>query len=190
MWTGLVDFIHHYFSVSISDGEKIAALFKPEPVAKNDRLLTAGRYCNQLSFIDRGLFRIFTTLPDREVTQWIATPNYFLTDVSGFFFRQPARWNLQALTNGHLYTISYADYQRLAQLIPKWNELEKLFISRCFVTLENRVFNLISLSAKERYQLLFEQQCELFTQVPLQYLASMLGMTPETFSRIRRKMLS
>jgi hypothetical protein len=62
-------------------------------------------------------------------------------------------------------------------------------MGKCFVMLENRVFDLISMPAEERYQKLFDQNRKLFNQVPLQYLASMLGMTPETFSRIRRKMI-
>jgi CRP-like cAMP-binding protein len=74
--------------------------------------------------------------------------------------------------------------------VPKWNEFEKMFISKCFVVMESRIFDLISLSAEERYTKLFDQHRELFNQVPLQYLASMLGMTPETFSRIRKKMIS
>jgi CRP/FNR family transcriptional regulator, anaerobic regulatory protein len=51
--------------------------------------------------------------------------------------------------------------------------------------MEDRIFSLLSLSAEERYNLLFTQNAELFNQVPLHYLASMLGMTAETFSRIR-----
>ena len=54
--------------------------------------------------------------------------------------------------------------------------------------MESRVFDLISLSAEERYKRLFDQNRELLNQVPLQYIASMLGMTPETFSRIRKKL--
>jgi CRP-like cAMP-binding protein len=56
--------------------------------------------------------------------------------------------------------------------------------------MESRVFDLISLTAEDRYKSLFEQNRELFNQVPLQYIASMLGMTPETFSRIRKKQSS
>jgi CRP-like cAMP-binding protein len=74
--------------------------------------------------------------------------------------------------------------------VPKWNEFERLFIGKYFVIMESRVFDLISKPAEERYQQLFDQNRELFNQVPLQYLASMLGMTPETFSRIRKKMVS
>lgn len=89
-----------------------------------------------------------------------------------------------------MYTIDYEDYLLLGKLVPKWNEFEKMFIGKCFVMLENRVLDLISLSSEKRYEKLLSQQPELFEQIPLHYLASMLGMTPETFSRIRKKYAS
>jgi CRP-like cAMP-binding protein len=75
----------------------------------------------------------------------------------------------------------------MKEFIPKWNELEKLFIINCFSTLEDRIFSHLAMSAEERYQFFFANNKELFNQVPLQYIASMLGMTPETFSRIRKR---
>ena len=86
-----------------------------------------------------------------------------------------------------MYTIDQGDYKNIGRIVPNWHELEKLFIARCFIYIEERIFSLLSLSSEERYKWLFEQQRDLFNQVPLQYLASMLGMTPETLSRIRRK---
>jgi hypothetical protein len=71
-------------------------------------------------------------------------------------------------------------------LIPEWHRLEKLFIAKCFTMLEDRIFRHLSMSAEERYQFFFHHDKELLNQVPLQYIASMLGMTPETFSRIRK----
>ncbi|AYL97567.1 Crp/Fnr family transcriptional regulator [Mucilaginibacter celer] len=186
----LENYLHHYFCIDVADCKQLAGLFKEERYAKGEFYQKTGKYCNKLSFIQDGLFRVYANLPDREVTQWIGTKGYFLTDLSGFLFREEARWNIQALTDCRLFTIDHQQYTAIGKLIPKWHELEKLFIGKCFITLENRIFNQISLSAEERYQLLFEQQRELFNLVPLQYLASMIGMTPETFSRIRRKTLS
>lgn len=62
-------------------------------------------------------------------------------------------------------------------------------MAKCFTMMEDRIFAHLSMTAEERYQLFFEQNKELFQQVPLQYIASMLGMTPETFSRVRKKLL-
>jgi len=88
-----------------------------------------------------------------------------------------------------IYSITKEDYKKIGHLVPTWSELEKLFLVRCFTILEDRIFSHLSMTAEERYKLFFENNKELFNQVPLQYIASMLGMTPETFSRIRKKQL-
>lgn len=188
--TELESYIHHHFSIPLDDCQKVSGLFKTEILKKGDYFLRSGKHCNKLSFIQEGILRIYVNLPDKEVTQWIGTAGYFMTDIHAFMFRNPSRFNIQALTDTRLFSIDHEEYLAMGKLIPKWHEFEKLFMGKCFVMLENRVFDLISLSAEERYHKLFDQNREIFNQVPLQYLASMLGMTPETFSRIRRKMIS
>ncbi|MFT7589349.1 MAG: hypothetical protein ACI959_001567 [Limisphaerales bacterium] len=76
------------------------------------------------------------------------------------------------------------------KVIVDWTKLDWEFIGKCFITLEDRVFSFLSMSAEERYQMLFHMQLELFNQVPLQYLASMMGMSPETLSRLRKQNLT
>ena len=131
--------------------------------------------------------RVFTTTQNKEVTQWISTKGYFITDLSSMTFNTPSRWTIQALTNTELFTIDRKSYHSLHSVIPQWLELEKLFIVKCFSVMEERIFCHLSMTAEERYNQFYEQNRELFNQVPLQYLASMLGMTPETMSRIRKK---
>ncbi len=169
---------------------KLTTLFEPVQLKKGDFFLKAHEACNQLSFIEEGLFRFFAGTKTHEVTQWIASPGYFITDLSGFIFDTPARWTIQALSDAHIYTIRKSKYKEIPLFVPEWSTLEKQFIIHCFNTLENRVFSHLSMSAEERYLSFFQQHKELFNQVPLQYIASMLGMTPETFSRIRKKTLS
>ncbi len=185
----LQQYIQSYFEVKSEDLSAIASKFHFRQVKKGDYLLKQGRQCNQLTFIQSGLVRIYTTVEDKEVTQWISTKGYFVTDLASFIFNTPARWNLQALTDGELYTIEKPDYDSLGDTIPEWHRLEKLFIAKCFIILEERVNSHLFMTAEERYNKLFELQPDLFNQVPLQYLASMLGMTPETLSRLRKKQL-
>ncbi|TWF39938.1 hypothetical protein FHW36_105379 [Chitinophaga polysaccharea] len=133
--------------------------------------------------------RIYTSTADKEVTQWISSPGYFITDLAGIIFNKPSRWNIVALADCECYTIHRDDYNNIGNIIPQWHYLEKLFIAKCFNSLEDRVFTLLSMSAEDRYKQLLQSNRELFNQVPLQYLASMLGMTPETLSRLRKKVL-
>ncbi|MFN8349259.1 MAG: Crp/Fnr family transcriptional regulator [Spirosomataceae bacterium] len=185
--TDLEKYIQSYFGISQEDLVTVGALFKHQTLKKGDFFLKTGHVCNKLSFIQSGLLRVYVQTPDKEVTQWISTQGYFIADLASLIFNTPARWTIQALTDAEIYTINSQDYNRIGKLIPKWHELEKLFIARCFTILEDRIFTHLSMTAEERYQFFFERNKELFNQVPLQYIASMLGMTPETFSRIRKK---
>ncbi len=184
----LEHYIKSYFGIANqNDLKTIVSLFKSTTIKKGDYFLKSGKICEKLSFIQSGLLRIYIKTEDKEVTQWISTKGYFVTDLSSLVFNTPARFTIQALIDCELYTIDRENYLLLKSLIPQWPELEKLFIARCFVMLEERIFSHLSMTAEERYDLLFEQNKELFNQVPLQYIASMLGMSPETFSRIRKK---
>ncbi|HOY14918.1 MAG TPA: cyclic nucleotide-binding protein, partial [Saprospiraceae bacterium] len=100
-----------------------------------------------------------------------------------------ARWEIQALSDCELYSIDRNDLNRLGDFIPNWAALEKTFISKCFLMLEDRVFSFLSMTAEERYQQFLVKRMHLFNEVPHQYIASMLGMTPETLSRLRNKNL-
>lgn len=183
----LEQYISTYFPVNQEDVKKIAAHFKLETLEKGDFFLKTEHYAERLSFIRSGMLRIYAPSGNKDVTQWISTQGYFVTDLASLVFEIPARWNIQAITPIELFTISKKDYRNLGKLIPQWTQLEKLFIAKCFTILEDRIFSHLSMSAEERYKQLYAMNRELLNQVPLNYLASMLGMTPETFSRIRAK---
>jgi CRP-like cAMP-binding protein len=185
--TDLEQYVHSYFSVSGEDLTKIASFFKPVLLKKGDYFLKSGAYCDKLSFIHSGFLRVYALFEDKEVTQWIGSKGSFMSELASLTFKTPSRWNIQALTDTELLTIYKDDYKRLGEVVPKWPEIEKHFIVNCFTIMENRIFAHLSMSSEQRYSLFYNQNRELFNQVPLQYLASMLRMTPETFSRIRKK---
>jgi CRP-like cAMP-binding protein len=185
--TELEKYIQTYFGVSNNDLTAISAFFKPKTLNKGDYFLKTGKYSDKLGFVQTGIVREYVYMDGKEITKWISTKGYFVVDLASFVFNQPARWNIQAFSDCDLFVIDRSDYQKIGQAIPRWAELEKLFIAKCFTVLEDRVLQHLALSAEERYEQLFSFNRELFNQVPLQYLASMLGMTPETFSRIRKK---
>jgi CRP-like cAMP-binding protein len=179
-----------YFDLKTNDLEKISSYFKTETIEKGEFFLRAGNQCKKLSFISDGIFRIYNSLDGKEITQWISTPGYFVTEISSFMFETPSRWEIQALSKSTLFTISKENYNSLNQEIENWNAIEKAFIAKCFAMLEDRVFSHLSMSAEERFEFFFHQNRALFNEIPQQYIASMLGMSPETLSRIRNKSLT
>jgi CRP-like cAMP-binding protein len=186
--TELEQYIKSYFGVvETEDMNTIVSFFKTKTIKKGDFLLKSGNRCNGLTFVHSGILRMFAATDSKEVTQWISTKGYFTGDLSSFIFETPSHLSIQALVNSEISTISKGSYKQLGDLLPKWHEFEKLFIAHGFITMEQRIFSHLSMTAEERYHAFFKQNPALFNQVPLQYIASMLGMTPETFSRIRKK---
>lgn len=180
--------IEAYFgAISVKESIQINDLFHKRTVQKGAYFLKENAYCQELAFVSDGIFRIYTTVDEKEITQWLSGSNSFITEISSFLFNQSARWNIQALEEATIYSINKNDYRKLSTIIPRWTEMEKMFIAKCFAVLENRVFSHLAMNAEERYIHFSSIYPDIITQVPLQYLASMLGMTPETLSRIRKK---
>lgn len=165
----------------------IARYFVAHVYEKNTSLLEVGKQANQLLFLNEGFVRIHADFDGREITQWISSPGYFITDLSSWLFNQPAKWNLTTLSHVSAWTITKQDYDLLQNEIPDWHLKEKLFIGHCFDHMENRIFQFLSQNSEERYLAYCDQFEYLFNCVPHQYIASLLGMTPETLSRLRRK---
>ena len=179
--------IQAYLGLDKDNAKLICELFKPESIKKGEFFLKAGHYSSRLSYITSGYFRMYIDLNDKEVTQWIGYPNSFITDLSSLVFDNISRFNIQAITDCEIYSLPKSIYAQMGNHVPNWHKIEKLFIAKCFTMLEDRVTSHLSMSAQERYQMLYERDKSLFNHVPLQYLASMLGMSPETLSRIRHK---
>ncbi len=188
----LESYIQNYFEIGQADLSHVAELFRTTRLNKDDYLLKMDQFATQIHFVKKGYLRVFADSRngEKEITQWISNQGMFITDLSSFMFNTPSRWNIQALSNCEFYTISKENYNSIGEHVSNWAELEKLFIAKCFITLENRVFDQLSLSAEQKVIDLFAQNPEIFLQVPLQYIASMLGMAPETLSRVRKKLSS
>lgn len=177
----------HFGQLTQQELIMMQSYFYEEKLQKNDFFTKSDNVCDRLSIVKSGILRIYALSDGKEITQWISTENFLITDVKGFFFDQANRWNIQAFTDTELLTISKTNYHKLCKEFPKWNEIEKRFIVKCFAMIEDRVFSHLSMTAEERYDLYFRQNSTLFNQIPLHYIASVLGMTPETFSRIRKR---
>lgn len=186
--TALENYIRSFITLKSGELEVIQAHLVPAAISKGEYFSKRGRVCDKLIFIVSGYLRVFVETEDREVTQWISCPGGFVTDLSSFIFQTPGRWNMQALTDCELLEISREEYDQLCKSLPAWKDLDRLFIVKCFAFMEERIFSHLHMSSEERFNQLMKTQPELFNLVPLQYLASMLGMTPETLSRLRKRM--
>jgi CRP-like cAMP-binding protein len=181
--------IIHTFGFSKAEFHSIKDFFQPREIKNGDYFLKEGQYVKQMGFVEKGILREFLYVNDKEVTKWFSTNGHFAVDLSGFLFDQKSKLNYQAITDTQILTLSKENYTRISSKVSRWDKLEKMFLAKCFAVLENRVVSHLAFSAEERYNHFFAFNPQLFNQVPLNQIASMLGMTPETLSRIRKKQM-
>jgi len=170
--------------------DDILSRFQPLHLDTGEFFTEPGKLCNKMAFIHSGVLRMFNYHEDREITLWIGSENRFITDLSSFNHQTPAKWHIEAVTLSKLLTISRDDHFSLLKTNPKWLEFDNRLLTSAFTILEERMFSHLYMSAEERYQKLMESDPSLFNRVPLKQIASMLGMTPETLSRLRSKKTS
>lgn len=177
-----------YFSakgIPESDLLQITAAFKCKKISKGDFFAEEGKTSKYLAFITKGLFQYYYSKDGKEITTYITGENTFLVSLNSFFKQHPGKENVRALADAELWQIHYTD---LVKLKTESEAFKTFYIS----ALENLVMgmdetraNLMILTAEERYALLLKEEPKLLQQIPLQYLASILGVTPRHLSRIR-----
>ncbi len=139
-----------------------------------------------MAFIESGYMRIFDIVDGKEITLWIGGNGRFVTSLSSFIFETKNNWNIQAITDCKLYIITRENHFRLNQTEPKWLEFDNILLAKSFALLERKMFSQLHTTAKQRYDSLLAEEPELFKHVPLKYIASMIGVTPESLSRLRK----
>ena len=183
----LKECIAQHITVQKDTLNTIVSFFEPEMISKGTFLLESGHYANKLAFIVSGYFRMYDISDGKEITLWIGSKGKFITSVSSFVFKTPSYWNIQAITDAEMYTISREQHFNLCQQEPKWLEFDNLLLASSFALLEQRMFSHLHTTSKQRFEKLLQEEPTLFNHVPLQYIASMLGITPESLSRLRKE---
>ena len=160
--------------------------FDTELVRKDEYFCKAGRICDKMGFVRSGLLRSFYTINGKETTTFFQTPGSVATALASFLRRKPALENIQAMEDSELVVISRENLLRLYNDNWKWQQVGRSFIEEYYINMELRMISLQSQSALERYKKFLKEYPQLIQTVPLYYIASYLGMSPETLSRMRK----
>ena len=176
--------------VALSDQSwnEISEVLKSIHFEKNEILLQQGTICRDIFFIKEGIARVFHLDQNgREITTRFVFANQMTTSFYGLISGKVTRENIKTITEGVAYSIPY---ERLLELYDKHRDVERLgrlILEDYFIRRESRMVDLQSLTAPERYDKLIKDHPQILQTVPLGFIASYLGITQETLSRIRNK---
>jgi CRP-like cAMP-binding protein len=152
---------------------------------KDHFLLREQAVSDYVYFIEKGVARIFYHKSGKDITEWIAMDEQFFLSITSFFERVPSHLSIHTLEPSSVYGIHHNDFMALAE---KYHDIERLLrkmVTKSLILSQIRMDSIQFESAQQRYHRLLNDAPAIIQRVPLNYIASFIGVTSETLSRIR-----
>jgi CRP/FNR family transcriptional regulator, anaerobic regulatory protein len=156
-------------------------------VKKNEILIYEGKICSQLFFIKKGFLRGFHYQNGKEITAWFGFENDFATSTYSFVSQKTGYETIEVIEDSILYVIGYEDLNEIYHKHPEFNYAGRLLTEKYYIDLIERTLCLQFQSAKESYEQLVATHPNILKRASLGHIASYLGISQETLSRIRAK---
>ena len=184
----LIQFLQNTNLVPFQKANEISDHFIYREICKNEFFLKEGKICNEYLFLENGFMRAFAfDTGGKEVTTNFYSNNQVVFEVSSFFNRTISRENIQALNDCKGWTITYEQLNMLFHTLPEFRDFGRHILVKGFASLKVRMLSMITETAEERYEMLIKSNPEIFQFAPLKNIASYLGVTDTSLSRIRKE---
>ncbi|MDN3691473.1 Crp/Fnr family transcriptional regulator [Chryseobacterium tructae] len=190
MTESLEKHIREYVDISDENLEKYCNAFTYRKIKKKEFLLMEGSICDFEGFVVNGCFKVFHT--DRNAAEQIlyfAIENWWISDIDSFINRIPSKLTIQALENSEILLISKKDKEKLYQEMPEVERLMRLKFQSSIIALQRRIIDNLSKSSEERYIEFLKKYPEISRRLTNIQIAAYLGVTPESLSRVRKKIV-
>jgi CRP-like cAMP-binding protein len=165
--------------------ERLLAISELEHLKKNKILQPIGHTCKTIYFVQKGIARIFYYKDGIDITECFAAENHIIARVESLFAQRPSQKGIQIIETAEIIAINATKLFALYDQYPTIERLFRKIFEQGYVETVNRLENLQFYAAEERYTRLLEEMPELLQRVPLKYIASYLGITQVSLSRIR-----
>jgi CRP-like cAMP-binding protein len=184
----LLDNIGSIVNLTLQEKEKISEKFRPFFLRRKKDLLRSGDICKDIAFVNRGCVRSYAIDENgHEHVLQLAFENHWISDLYSFLLHEPTTLFIEAIEDSKLLLISNEHLEQLYTEVPKMERFFRILIQRAYVTTLQRLEESFSEPAAVRYNALIEKNPNLLQRVPLIFIASYLGITPESLSRIRKQ---
>lgn len=185
----LLKYIQAVTPLSVEEFSKFKDRFVIQKVKRNEYLLQEGEVCNFNLFVSSGTLRMYHLGPEgQEFTRYFAFENKFGTSLTSLIEGKPAIENIQAVEKSVVLRISKADYLNLVETVPVINLIYRNMLEQAYITSQKRIYDLQGKSALERLKWLMSYQPGILSRIPSKLVASYLGITSYTLSRLKAEL--
>jgi len=187
MSQNLIEKLRSYIEFNEDEQRFIETVFRVKHFAKGEHFLLAGDVCCEAAFIESGVFRFYINTDERDATYYFAAETEFICDYPSFLPRRPSDKNIQALEPAEIHVISFDNLQRLYQKISLGERFGRLIAEEIFVDSIQQLASFYQDKPAIRYQNFVRRFPQLVQRLPQYYIASYVGIEPQSLSRIRRR---
>lgn len=178
-------------TIEESDKELIKTHLSIKKLKRKQFLLQEGDVCRTIAFVEKGMLRSFSVDEDgTERIMQFAPEGWFIADLYSFLTGEPATYNIEALEDAELAVMSKESHEDLLKKCPKYETFHRELITSAYIALQKRLSSIISFTVEERYEAFMVQYPHIAQRVPQHMIASYMGLTPETLSRVRKRIAS
>jgi CRP-like cAMP-binding protein len=181
-------YITEKISLTDQELEKIAALSVPKKLRKRQYILQEADICHHNCFVTKGCLRLYRIGDDgTEYIMRFATENWWISDRESFNDGSPSKSNIDALEDSEVILWTKENFEKLSKEIPGLTVFSERLLAKSFHSIQDRLYTQISQTAEEKYESFVNTYPDLFKRIPLHMIASYLGVSRETLSRIRNQ---
>lgn len=186
MFERLAQNIAEHITITAEDFEFCKSLFIPKKLRRKQYLLQEGDVCKYTVFVEKGLLRSYT-VDDKgaEHILQFALEGWWMGDLYSFLTNEPSIYNIDALEDCELLMITHPSWELLLKKLPVFERFFRIIIQNNLIATQRRLMGSLSETAEEKYNRLIQSNPDCLQRVPQHMIASYLGITRETLSRIR-----
>jgi len=184
----LIQFLHSSNHMSLATATEVAGIFSFKEIERNNYLLKDGKVSDEYFFLEKGFIRAFAYDTDaNDISTNFYGERQVVFEVSSFFNRTPSKENIQAITDCSGWSITYEQLNNLFHSLPEFRDFGRSILVKGFSSLKVRMLSMITETAEQRYDTLLKTNPEIFQHAALKHIATYLGITDTSLSRIRKE---
>jgi len=187
MSQNLIKKIRSYIEFNKEEEQFISSVFKSKYIGKGEHFLLAGDVCREAAFIESGVFRFYINTDERDATYYFAAETEFICDYPSFLPQLPSDKNIQALEPSEIRVISFDNLKRLYEKMSFGERFGRLIAEEIFVDSIQQLASFYQDKPAIRYENFVRRFPQLVQRLPQYYIASYVGIEPQSLSRIRRR---
>ena len=188
MYEQLAKSIGDKVTLTAAEFEVCKTFFIPKKIRKKQTLLLEGDVCTYNAFIEKGILRSYTTdEKGHEHIMQFAFEGWWITDLSSFLMGEHSTFTIEAIEDSELLLLTATAREELMDALPVFERYQRLLLQNAYIALQKRVNSALTATAEEKYTKLTISYPDIVARVPQHMIASYLGLSPETLSRVRKQ---